>query len=169
MSNISWRVNEPSPWILLSLYYHTILCKWLKIWIANYWVDIMVYSMLQWSNNWIIVLHRRYRKRPYLHSLICFLRGCFLSTHGKYIMLPKPNHYHFHSVVFAVSRVALLVSHGGRRSSFWIVLCLGSMLHLSLVHGFRSHSHWLGSRSATCADYYYSWLAVCVVLLSMSL
>ena len=45
-----------------------------------------------------------------------WLRGWILSTSGKYIMYWKPNQTHSCPIVYAGSRVAWLVSHGGRRS-----------------------------------------------------
>ena len=82
----------------------------------------------------------------------------------------KPNPYHFLSAIYA--------SPWG--CSAWlpwqpsvllalVVLCLSSMLQLSLVHGFKSHSQGLGSHSATRGDNWIHCPTISDILLPLSL
>ena len=59
------------------------------------------------------------------------LRGLILSTPGKYIMHWKPNQKHSCPTVYAGSRAAWLISHGGRRSPGY--RCLVPWLYASFI------------------------------------
>ena len=143
--------------------------KWLLIWMANYWFNNIVYSTLKWLNNWICFYAGTIKHDPLHVWFVGYVVVSWPSVEDIKHCL-KPNPYHFLSAVFASPwgysawlpwQPSVLLAP--------VVLCLGSVLHMSLVCGFNSHSQWLGSHSTTCGDYHCSWLVVCVIFPSSSL